>query len=117
MAINRTHDEKNNEQHIVTVSYIETGQLIIVYILLGMGLWCLTPLSTIFSYIVAVSVIGGGNRNTRGKLSQVTDKLYHIILYRVILYIKIKVTLTDIGYHVWVLWFSCFQRFLGNGLM
>ena len=63
MAINRTHDEKNNEQHIVTVSYIETGKLIIVYILLGMGLWCLTPLSTIFSYIVAVSFIGGGNRN------------------------------------------------------
>jgi hypothetical protein len=26
------------------------------------GLWCLTPLSTIFSYIVAVSFIGGENR-------------------------------------------------------
>jgi hypothetical protein len=27
------------------------------------GLWCLTPLSTInFSYIVVVSFIGGGNR-------------------------------------------------------
>jgi len=30
-------------------------------------LWCLTPLSTIFSYIVAVSFIGGGNRSTRRK--------------------------------------------------
>jgi ABC-type dipeptide/oligopeptide/nickel transport system permease subunit len=26
--------------------------------------WCLTPLSTLFSYIVAVSFIGGGNRRT-----------------------------------------------------
>ena len=26
-------------------------------------LWCLRPLSTIFSYIVAVSFIGGGNRS------------------------------------------------------
>ena len=25
------------------------------------GLWCLTPLSTIFMLIVAVSFIGGGN--------------------------------------------------------
>ena len=27
----------------------------------GLGLWCLTPLSTFFSQIVAVSFIGGGN--------------------------------------------------------
>ena len=31
------------------------------------GLWCLTPLSTIFSYIMAVSFIGGGNLSTLRK--------------------------------------------------
>ena len=40
-----------------------------------------------FSYIVAVSLIGGGNRSTLKKLttgqSQATDKLYYIMLYRV----------------------------------
>jgi len=29
-------------------------------------LWCLMPLSTIFSYIMAVSFIGGGNRSAPG---------------------------------------------------
>jgi hypothetical protein len=36
-----------------------------------------------FSYIVAGSFIGGGNQGTRGKttdMSQVTDKLYLIML-------------------------------------
>ena len=34
---------------------------------MGLGLGCLTPLSTNFSYIVAVSFIDGGNRRTRRK--------------------------------------------------
>jgi len=36
---------------------------------LGLVLWCLTLLSTIFQlYLVAVSFIGGGNWSTRKKL-------------------------------------------------
>jgi hypothetical protein len=39
-------------------------------------------------YIMVVSFIGGGNRSTQRKpliLSQVTDNLYHTMLYRVYL--------------------------------
>jgi len=43
------------------------------------GLWCLTP-QQYFSYIVAVSFIGGVKQSTTD-MSQVTDKLYHIMLY------------------------------------
>jgi hypothetical protein len=43
------------------------------------------PLSTIFQFYRGRSFIGGGNRSTSIKplTPQVTDKLYHIMLYRV----------------------------------
>ena len=48
------------------------------------GLWCLTPFSTIFQLYRGVSFISGGNRGVpeeNHNLPQVTDKIYHILLY------------------------------------
>ena len=47
----------------------------------GLGLWCVTPLSTIFQ-LYRLYRGGGGNQSVTD-LSQVTDKLDHIMLYRV----------------------------------
>jgi len=44
-----------------------------------MGLWCLTPLSTIFQYIVEVSFIGGGNQSIRRKPSTSRKSLTNFI--------------------------------------
>jgi hypothetical protein len=51
------------------------------------GLWCLTPLSSNFSYIVADSFIAVPGKPRYPEktchLLQVTDKLYHLMFYRV----------------------------------
>jgi len=58
-----------------------TGMILVRGLGLVLGLWCLTPLSTIFQlYIVAVSFNGGGNRNTWRKT---VTNFYHIKLFRV----------------------------------
>ena len=50
-----------------------------------LGDWCSTSLSKYFSYIVDVSFIMGKPENPQktADLPQVTDKLYHTMLYRV----------------------------------
>ena len=59
-------------------SMLETGGR------LGLEGWCLTLLfhKKNFSYTVTVSFIGVGKPEKSTDLSQVTDKLYHIKLYR-----------------------------------
>jgi hypothetical protein len=54
-------------QHSLTHSLIKKNKLF--------AWWCLSHFQQYFSYIVAVSFIGGGNHQP------VTDKLYHIMLY------------------------------------
>ena len=55
-----------------------------------------------FNYIVAVSFIGWGNRRKTTDLSQVTDKLYHIMLYRLHLAMTVVRTQNVSGDRHWL---------------
>jgi hypothetical protein len=46
----------------------------VYHLVAKIGLWCLTSLSTIFQFFVAVSFIGGGNRCTQRKPQKVTGQ-------------------------------------------
>jgi len=63
-----------------------------------LGLWCWTPLSTIFQLYRDGRFIGRGNRSTgENHRPQVTGKLYHIMLYPVHLAMNV----------IWTHNFSC----------
>jgi hypothetical protein len=67
---------------------------------LGLGLWCLTPLSTIFLLYRGGQIYWIWKQEYPEKttdLPQVTDKLYHVMLYQVPIELKALVVIETDG--------------------
>ena len=84
-AIHSCHSDTSSFTYIVLVFHLLSVDL--KFLEIGLDLWCLTPLSTVFQLyrnvqsLLLVEETGGPGENHQ----QVTEKLYCIMLYRVYL--------------------------------
>ena len=77
------NNNNNNKNIIKKSSYGEINTIIVSLLMWISGYGIKRHFQQFFSYIVVVSCSGGGNRSTRRKPPNASDKLYHIMLYRV----------------------------------